>query len=274
MNVRALWLLGGALALAGCSSTANGTTPTATVAPTPPSTVATTSPTSDPPVKISSRNPYSRGRSLVKAGQYKAAEAEFNLAVSHRDHLAAAYAGIGIAAIHLADFTRAYHAYQKAVALQPRNPTFLYGAAYAALYARSFHSAISYASNFISVRPKSASGYHMRFLANGQLLRHHQQVLDARKEVQLQPHSAVAYNDLGIALLNDHQYAASIATFSRAIRLDKSYYSYYSNRAIAEAYAKHTSDAIRDLKTAKTLVKDPSIRAKLNLDIKTLQKQA
>lgn len=279
MNFRALCLVGGMLAVSGCSSQASNkpTAPTRTVAVSgaatvPPTTTSSTDPkATTAPVKGATT--YSGGRAELAKHNYAAAIASFNSAIAHHDHAASSYAGLGTAYFGTGNIAAGLKAYKRAVALEPQKAAFLYGAAYGSLYARDYHGAVRYAGNLMALKPSNPSGYHLQFLAYGGLLMHHQQVHDATMEVKLQPHNAYAYNDLGISLLNDHQYRRSISAFTHAIAIQGSTYSFYSNRAVAEAYDKQTMAAIHDFEKAKSLDRSPQTRRQIAADIKALQKQ-
>jgi Flp pilus assembly protein TadD len=157
--------------------------------------------------------------------------------------------------------------------MQPREPAVLYGAAYSALGSRSFHAAVQYATRFLRLQPKSYDGYHVRFLAYGNLLMPKQQVKDASMEVRLQPRNPDAYEDLGIAYVNNQKYAQARTVFTKAIKLHPGTFEYYSNRAAAEVYGKQPELAVKDLKKARSLAPNAATKQNLDRDIKAVEKQ-
>lgn len=285
MKSGVLFLLGGTLTLAGCSSqAASGHSPTGAPAPVrsatpqpppapvdPSPTVATA--TLRPAAKtVSAANAYERGKADLRAHNYEAAKTEFGLAITTGQHTADSYAGLGTAALNLGDLSTAYHAFRAAAALQPRNPGVMYYASYTALRARDFNAAVAYASRYIQLEPKDAEGYHLRMTAYAHLLKQKPQLNDARQVVALRPRNAGAYNDLGIALGNNSRYGPSIQAFTRAIQLQPSNQAYYTNRAIVENLNKQPKLALRDLYSARSLTHDALTRKQLDEAIANLQK--
>jgi Tfp pilus assembly protein PilF len=220
-----------------------------------------------------SSGPYQRALDDLHAGRYAQAEQGFRDAIKKHDHVFLAYAGLGAAAYAVHDYVTAFHAYQHAAALQPKNPLVEYRTAYCALYSNDYHSAVTYASNYIKLEPKDPSGYRLRFLAYGSLLDRKHQLQDARAEVKFAPRSADAHNDLGIALSNNREYAQAISEFNTAIRLAPSDPDYYQNRGQAEYQDKKLAAALADFERARALTKDPLKRKQLDTVIAYLKKQ-
>lgn len=298
-----LCLLTGTIALAGCASTASGggtptVSPKATAAVSAATTPgATPSSASDPrpavtgvatvselptvpPVPTAQLGPapkptaaYAAGRAALKARKYAEAERDFQIAVAHSVNTAAASTLLGVSAAAVGDYATAYKGYTRASLLNPRDPGLVYGAAYSALNSRNYHASIDYAKQYISMRPKDVRGYHVKFLAEGHLLQAKQQLKDARAIVSLQPNNAESSNDLGIALGNREQYAASAVAFSRAIRMRPGYAPYYINRAIIENLNGKPKLALADLQTAERDSTDPTMRRNVGLAIANLKKR-
>lgn len=287
MKSQALFVLGSALLVAGCSSnssTGPSATPTTRVAlqsspVAQPSQHVSTKPTATPRSSTGGRgaggdphgNPYQRGSAFLKAGKYAQAAAAFKQAISKHLNTFGSQVGLGTAEEGLHDYHAALSAYRKAVPLQPKNAFVQYRAAFSALYAGDFHAAVFYATNYISLRPKDVAGYHLRFVANGDLLLHKQQVVDATYEVNLEPHSARSYNDLGIALTNDRQYKKASVAFGKAIALQPNNAEYYMNRGVEENLSSKFSLALRDLERARALTRDPALRKRLDSAIAYLK---
>jgi Flp pilus assembly protein TadD len=253
-------------------------------------------------------SPFAAGVAAMNAHKWAEAEKQFRLAISRKDHLERAYAGLGTAATWLNDYRTAFFAFKKAVALDshdleaqqglaqaatqikdfydayhayvemvkafPKNPYYVYQTAYSALYAADSHAAVSYATTYIKLAPTDWRGYHLRFLAYGNLLKHKEQVQDASKVVQLRPHDPTAYNDLGIALANDQQYKKSISVLTNAIRLDPKYALAYMNRGISESLNGQEKLAIQDLDVARSLTHDTKLQKQINALIHYLQRRA
>jgi Flp pilus assembly protein TadD len=253
-------------------------------------------------------SPFAVGVADMNAHRWAAAEQQFRLAIARKDHLERAYAGLGTAAawlkdnktaffafkkavaldahdleaqqglaqsaIAIRDFYDAYHAYGQLVRAAPKNPYFLYETAYSALYAADSHAAVSYATRYIKLAPYDWRGYHLRFLAYGNLLMHKQQVQDASKVVQLRPHDPSAYSDLGIALANDQQYKKSIKVLTTAIKMDPKNAVYYMNRGISESLNGQENLALQDLKVARSLTHDAKVRKQIDALIHYLQRRA
>lgn len=293
MNPRALFLLGGALVLTGCSSQAVANSPTATTtpstrsAPTVPSTPAAgtkkspvsshpkphaTSSTGSNPV-VDSKNPYAAGIAALPASRYDAALADFRAAIARHSHIAASHAGIGSADVGKKDFAAAAKAYGHAAALDPRTPVYLYRAAYASLYSGDFHATVTYASQYVKRVPRDPAGYHLRFLAYGNLFNRKKQIADARVVARLQPRKPSAFNDLGIALANDGKPKQAIKAFDRAIALKPNIGSYYQNRGVAENLIGKRPAALTDLEKARSLTTDKLTKANLDRAIAYLKKQ-
>lgn len=286
MKSGAFVLLGGMLAVAGCSSqAATGSSP----APTPTAThsVAATSvpaatvdpqPTaalavkSTPAAVPAAGTAFQRGETDLRNRNYAAAKQDFQQAIAAHQHLANSYTGLGTASFELGDFPGAYRAYRSAAALVPTNPAILYYTAYAALRTQDFHATVSYATRYIHLRPRDVNGYQLRLLAYGHLYMQKPQLSDARTIVSLRPHDPGAYNDLGMALSNDGHYQPAVQAFTRAIQLLPSNDGYYTNRAIAENLNKQPKLALRDLYTARSLATDPLTRKQLDEAIANLKK--
>jgi len=274
MRLPALFVLGGAVALAGCSlqSTPKSKAPkTATARPTTvavaPTHVVATVPSIGPAPKGSA---YSKGKTYLVRGRYTLAESEFRKSISQGADVPASYHGLARAAEGRRDYATAYRAEKKAQHMQPTNVVYTYGAAYAALYAKDYHGSVAYASQYIKMRPKNPNGYHLRFLAFGGLLMHKQQVADAAMVVNLQP-TASAWNDLGIAFSNDSRLPRAIAAFTKAIQLKPKVAAFYMNRAIVENLDKRPDLALRDLTTARTFARDARTRKTIDVAIKNLK---
>jgi tetratricopeptide (TPR) repeat protein len=199
---------------------------------------------------------YSTGQSLLKAHRYRAAQTAFRQAIAHKDHLAFAYAGLGTADIDLGDSVAGFKAYQQAAKLLPGSAAMNYYAGFAALYARAYNWAVTYATRSIKLHPNYYPSYHLRFLAYGRLKSKKHQVSDARMEVKLVPNNPETWNDYGIALGNDGQLPQSISAFGKAIKLKPNYWAYYKNRAIIEIYNKQQSRALQDFEKAGALAPD------------------
>lgn len=288
MKLGIILALGGAAALAGCSSQA---TPTRTPTPTKPTlapaatSVAATTPATTPvptaatarqttgtPITIAAGAGFAEGNADLHAHHYAAAIIAFRNAIIHHQHVSDAYIGLGTAALGLNNFATAYQAYRSAALLAPHNAAIVYYIAYAALHAQDYHGALTYATRYIQMKPNDVNGYHLRLLAYGHLYKPKAQIKDAQTIVRLQPHNAAAFNDLGIALGNDSQFVKSIAAFSKAIKLSPNNPSYYTNRAIAENLDKQPRLALQDLYTARSKTTDPVTRGRINLAIANLKK--
>jgi len=224
-------------------------------------------------VAVTAPSNYARGEADLAAKKYREAEAAFRAAIKQKDHLAESYAGVGYAAAFLGDYKTSFEAYKQAHALAPRNNDYTYKTAFTALYFGDFHAAITYIDIFIKAEPKNAAGYHLRFLADGRLLRTKDEARDAGKVVALQPNYAPAWNDWGIALANIKQFKQAIAAFNHAISLDPKNYFYYENRAQTENYNHEPVRALADYKRARALDKDPATRKQLDDVISALEKQ-
>lgn len=220
-----------------------------------------------------SKSPYLNGQALLKAHQYRQAEAAFHQAILQHDHVALAYAGIGTAKIDVGNFVAGFKAYQQAARLLPKNAAINYYTAYAALYARAYTSTVMYATRALALQPNVYLTYHLRFLAYGRLQLKKKQVSDARAEVRIAPGNPESWNDLGIALGNDGQLPASISAFGRAIRLKPHYWAYFKNRAIVEIYNKQLPRALADFQTARNLAPDPADKKILAETITNLKKR-
>ena|SRR5947209_548663 len=207
-------------------------------------------------VTSASAGAYSTGQTLLRAHQYRQAQAAFRQAIARRDHLALAYAGLGTADIDLGDSVGGFKAYQQAAKLMPGNAAMNYYAGFAALYARAYSWAVTYATRSIQLHPNYYPTYHLRFLAYGRLKSKKHQVSDARMEVKLVPSNPETWNDYGIALGNDGQLPQSISAFGKAIKLKPGYWAYYKNRAIIEIYNKQQSRALQDFEKAAALAPD------------------
>jgi len=199
---------------------------------------------------------YAQGQTLLKTHQYRQAQVAFRQAIAQKDHVALAYAGLGTADIDLGDFKGGFLAYQAAAKLMPTSAAMNYYAAFAALYARAYTSAVTYATRSIQLYPGYYPSYHLRFLAYGRLQNKKHQVSDAKMEVKLVPNSPETWNDYGIALGNDGQLPQSISAFGKAIKLRPAYWAYYKNRAIIEIYNKQQSKALADFEKAGALAPD------------------
>ena len=208
---------------------------------------------------------YATGQSLLKAHQYRQAQAAFRQAIAQKDHVALAYAGLGTADIDLGETIAGFKAYQQGARLLPKSAAMNYYAGFAALYARAYTWAVTYASRSIALLPNYYPSYHLRFLAYGRLKNKKKQVADAKMEVKLLPNTPDTWNDYGIALGNDGQLLQSISAFGKAISLKPGYWAYYKNRAIIEIYNKQQGKALADFQKAAALAPDPADR-KLMLD--------
>lgn len=249
MNSRPLTSFGRALALAGCSvcftfgsqAVASGVRHAAQTG----------------------SDPYAAGQKDLHVGKYAAAEAAFRQAIRRHEHLAAAYAGLGAAALAHRDYSTAYSSYRHAASLAPKNADYQYGAGYAALYTDDFHGVERYTTAYIVLKPRDPRGYHLQFLAAGALLDPKLQIKDASAEARLLPHNAGSFNDLGIALANRKNYKRAIVAFDHAIRLNASVEQYYNNRGLAEFRAKEYAAALHDLQRARALSTNKVRRAQL-----------
>jgi tetratricopeptide (TPR) repeat protein len=253
MNSRLLCVLTGSILLAGC-----GTTTATTQHPSPVPATATAIPAATTAAtQISSvsepKDPYKAGVVEYKGHNYAVAAKRFQQAINAHRNVAAAYAGLGNAELRLGKYADGYHAFVKATNLAPKNPQYLYGAALGAYTVKQYPTTIQYASRFIHLEPKAASGYHLRMLAYSSLARAKPQLADARAIVRLAPRNAQAYNDLGIAYGNNKQYPQALAAFGRAIALSKKSYSFYFNRAVVENLIKEKAAALTDMKKAEAL---------------------
>jgi tetratricopeptide (TPR) repeat protein len=206
---------------------------------------------------------FDKGTAYMRARNSRAARQQFVLSIKLHQRVADSYANLGSIALDERDAYDAFRDYQLAVRLGPNNPAYLYYAAYAALAAHDFNAAIPYVSRCLHLQPRNTAAYHLRFLAYGSLLNYRGQVRDARALVGLAPTSPVAYEDLGIALFNDRKVRQAIQAFTRAIQLQPKEVSYYINRAIAEQFSRQTDLVLRDLRTAKSLTKDPETRKQI-----------
>ncbi len=199
---------------------------------------------------------YATGQARLKAHQFRQAQVAFRQAISQKDHLALAYAGLGTADIDLGDSVGGFKAYQQAAKLLPGSAAMNYYAGFAALYARAYTWAVTYATRSIQLHPNYYASYHLRFLAYGRLKSKKHQVSDAHMEVKLLPGSPDSWNDYGIALGNDGQLPQSISAFGKAITLKPHYWAYYKNRAIIEIYNKQQGRALLDFEKAGALAPD------------------
>lgn len=216
---------------------------------------------------------YARGLAELHAGKYAAAQREFQAAIKAHDHVVQSYAGLGAAAIAQHNYGAGYKAYRQAANLDPKNPALQYRTAYAALYAEDYHAAVQYCTRYIQLAPHDWQGYHLRFLAYGDLLDRKRQIADAEQVVKLQPRSAAALNDLGIALANNRQYAKAVQVLTNAIKLNPRNPIFYSNRGQAEYQEKKLNAALADFQKARSLTKDPARRKQLDSVIAYLKKQ-
>lgn len=274
MKFGSLLVMGGAVLLTGCSSTALGKAdPTPTPAASTPLPTRTASVAQARPAAHTG-NSFADGQTDLKNGNYRAATTAFRAAIKTKQHVAAAYAGLGTAYVRLINYPVAYQAFRNASTLDPRNPAYLYNAAYTALYSQNYHVAITYATRFIHLRPTAPSGYHVRFLAYGSLLEPKKQIGDALTIIRLAPRQPDAYNDLGIAYANSRKYSDSIKAFTEAIKLDPTNLNYYTNRAIAENTANDPNAAIADFEKAKTLTSNKATLVRLNGAIAALKKHS
>jgi tetratricopeptide (TPR) repeat protein len=211
------------------------------------------------PARLDTRGPagaYATGQALLKARQFRQAQVAFRQAIAQKDHVALAYAGLGTADIDLGDSAGGFKAYQQAAKLLPGNAAMNYYAGFAALYARAYTWAVTYATRSIQLHPNYYPSYHLRFLAYGRLQSKKKQVSDAHMEVKLLPRNPDTWNDYGIALGNDGQLPQSISAFGKAIKLRSSYWAYYKNRAIIEIYNKQQGRALKDFEKAGALAPD------------------
>jgi tetratricopeptide (TPR) repeat protein len=213
---------------------------------------------------------FQKGLAYLRAGLYDMAAQQFQLSIQHHQSMADSYANLGTIAIAQANYAQAYLNFQSAVQLQPKNSAYLYYAAFAALRAQDFSDAGTYATRYIAIDPKNPAGYHLRFLAYRYLMNRKGQVQDAQTLAQLQPKSAGAFNDLGIALTNDGKFPQAIQAFTRAIQLLPKNGTYYANRAQAENFNNQPKLALQDLETARSLAKDPQTRQQVDQAIFTL----
>jgi len=285
MKLGAFFVLGGTLALAGCSSNnaaGHSSTPTPGVVrvitpnipPTPGDPQIVPTPAVPKPAKIAAPPgpPYAKGAAYLRARDYTSAEKQFERSIALRQHVMSSYDGLGTAAFANHDFAIAYSAYRAALKLQPSNPWFLYRAAYTALYARDFHGSVAYATHYIHMKPNNPAAYHLRLLAYSELSQPKPQERDARTIVRLQPHDPNAYNDLGIALGNQSKYGPAIQAFARAIELRPKNFSYYINRAIVENLDKQQQPALHDMEKAHSLATDPATRRQIGQAITNLKR--
>ena len=209
--------------------------------------------------QLAARGPasaYSQGQTLLKSHQFRRAQSAFRQAIAKKDHVALAYAGLGTADIDLGDYKGGFKAYQAAAKLLPKSAAMNYYAGFAALYARAYNAAVTYATRSIQLQPGYYPSYHLRFLAYGRLQNKKHQVSDAKIEVKLLPSNPDTWNDYGIALGNDGQLPQSISAFGKAIKLRPAYWAYYKNRAIIEIYNKQQNRALQDFEKAGVLAPD------------------
>lgn len=278
MNLRALCLLAGTMTLAGCGSqSAKNTNPTA-----PPSTggPATSTSATDPTVAptevgtaVAIGDAYAAGMSDLRRRDFQGSITQFTRAISSRHHLAQAYAGRGTAEFSLAQYAPGFADYRRAAARSPKNASYLYGAAYGALYSSKYKAAVLYATRAIQVQPKNSAAYHLRMLAYGRLVMPKMQLADAKHVARLEPKNAQAYNDLGIANANNRHYQKALVAFGKAIRLQPKNYSFYSNEGVVQNQLKKTRAAIADFKKAEKLA-PASAKRSLALTISALKKQS
>lgn len=276
MRPRALCLLAGTIALAGCgSNVAAG--PTATTQPGNPTTTTAVSggptPTSKGTQIAVSSDPYKAGQVDIRAHDYAGAAVQFQRAIDQHHNVAPAYAGLGTAELARGRYNAGYRAYKKALALSPKGASYLYGAAYGALYSGDFKGAVRYASQLLQAQPKNAMAYHLRMLAYGRLIMPKLQAHDAQQVARLEPGNAQAYNDLGIAYANTQHYKKSIVAFDHAIGLQPKTYSFYSNRGIVENQMKNSRAALADFEKARSLAPDAHTKLLLSQVIDNLKKQ-
>ena len=145
--------------------------------------------------------------------------------------------------------------------MQPSNWNNVYGAALAAYTAKQFADSVRYASMYIHLQPRAASGYHLRMLAYDSLGKPKPQLADALSIVHLDSRDAQAYNDLGIGYGNNKKYPQALAAFARAIALDGANYSFYFNRAVIENIMKERPAALADMKKAQQLAPTAATKA-------------
>ena len=207
----------------------------------------------------------------MKQHQYAKAAAEYRVAINRHDRLAVAYAGLGNAQFQLKKYPQAYLSYKQALKLAPKNLGVLYYTAYTALYANDYAGSKKYISQYIKVRRRDAAAYHIRFLAEGRLLDKTGQEQDASIVVQLQPHNADAFDDLGIALSNNNKYQQAKSAFTTAIKLKPGRWNFYKNRAIVENRLKQKSAFLADLKMAYRLAPPGVEKHNLKIVIEKIQ---
>jgi tetratricopeptide (TPR) repeat protein len=258
MKRRTLLFLGGSLFFAFCA---------------PPQAWATHALATRPDRTSTAPSNYEQGMALLKSRKYRQAETAFRQAINQKDHLVQSYAGLGYAATFLTDYPTAFVAYKKAHELQPKNDDYTYKTAYTALYSGDYHAALTYIDIFIKAEPRNAAGWHLRFLADGQLLRPKDEARDAGKVVQLQPKYGPAYNDWGIALAQIKEYKQAIAAFNQALKLDPNNWLYYKNRGVTENLNHQPALALKDLKRARQLTTDPGMQKQLDTVIRLLERQ-
>ncbi|MGH2449175.1 MAG: tetratricopeptide repeat protein [Chloroflexota bacterium] len=277
---------GGTLALAGCASSPSANSATATapagtavaskVTPSPLKTKVAPAPkASFTPLPVhATGTAYQKGQAYLRTRHWSQALASFHTSIAHHQQVAASYAGIGEVEIGQGNFAASEKAYSNAAKNQPNHAVYLYDAAYAALYNHDYHVAVSEATAYIKQKPKQAAGYHLRFLAYGDLLNRKKQLADAATITRLQPSDAGAWNDLGIAQANDKHPQKSIKAFGQAVRLSPRNPSYYMNRGLVqEELLKNPKAALPDYEEARKLTTNKSSLQTLNKAIAALKGQ-
>jgi tetratricopeptide (TPR) repeat protein len=224
-------------------------------------------------VAAAASSSYLTGQTLLKAHRYDEAVAAFQRAIRQKDNVALAYGGIGTAYFDQGKYGPSYKAYARATQLLPKSALMAYLAAEAALYARVYTAAVTYASRSLTLQPNVYATYHIRFLAYGSLKLKKNQVLDAQAEVKLAPNDPEAWNDLGISLGNYSKLSGSLAAFAHALRLKPGYWAYYKNRAIVEYNNRKYNAALKDFQLARDHAPDATQRRILNEAITNLKKR-
>lgn len=279
MKLGVLALTGGALALAGCAPSAGGTAKPTSQPTLPPSiaitatSVAAADPTLTPLPVHASGSAYHQGSQYLHARRWSQAIAAFRSAIKNGQNVAGSYSGMGAAEASQGNWANSLHDYTKASSAAPHNPRYVYAAAYSALEAQQYNVAVQWATRYTQLEPKSAAGYHLRFLAYGSLLHAKSQLSDARTIVGLRPHDPQSWNDMGIAEANNKHMAVAATDFTKAIRLDPNVYSFYTNRALAENQLHEPSKVLHDFELARKHTKDPAAIQQIDAAIAQLKKQ-
>jgi tetratricopeptide (TPR) repeat protein len=243
-------------------TTVPSTGPTGALTPASTGTVGPATPTSS----------FELGRTLLKAGSYKASEQAFRVSITSKKNVEQSYAGLGSAAFGAADYLAAFQAFKDAWALDPIHVQYTYQIALSALYAGKKFETVSYATRYVRAFPSDGKGYHLLFLGYGAQLDRKDQLAVTQREVTVQPGSAVGWADLGISYGNNGKNPLAEQAFTRAITLDPGIDQFYIDRAIALNLDRKQPAALKDLEKALAITKSPTTRKNVTAAIKSLRR--